>query len=76
MPANYPQGEAGFGASRRQTLNPSSWFDYYFCDGTALKTIIRSNPGLVLLQNGVVVSMWHYNDFPSWDDVNKQYLKK
>lgn len=51
-------------------------FDYYFCDGTALKTIIRSNPGLVLLQNGVVVSMWHYNDFPSWDDVNKQYLKK
>ena len=51
-------------------------FDYYFCDGTALKTIIRSNPGLVLLQNGVVVAMWHYNDFPSWDEVNKQYLKK
>jgi hypothetical protein len=53
-----------------------SMFDYYFCDGTALKTIIRSNPGLVLLQEGVVIDMWHYNDFPTWQEVNVKYLKK
>ena len=38
--------------------------------------MIRSNPGLVLLQKGTVAAMWHYNDFPTFDEVKKQYLKK
>ena len=54
----------------------NSMFDYYFCDGTALKTIIRSNPGLVLLNGATVEMMWHYNDFPSFDDVKENYLDK
>ena len=52
----------------------NSTFDYYFTDGTTLKTIVRSNPGLVLLQNGVVKGMWHHNDFPTFDEVKKTFL--
>lgn len=37
---------------------------YYYTDKTLLKTMIRSNPGLVLLNNGVVMKKWHYNDIP------------
>ncbi len=42
---------------------------YFFGDATVLKTIIRSNPGLVLLQNGVVKGKWHHNAVPASADI-------
>lgn len=42
---------------------------YYYADATVLKTIIRSNPGMFLLQDGVVKGKWHYNDTPSPEEV-------
>ena len=38
-------------------------FDYAFSDETALKTIIRSNPGLIKIEKGQVTEKWHYNNF-------------
>lgn len=42
---------------------------YYYSDATLLKTMIRSNPGLVLMENGEVMDKWHYNDIPDADGI-------
>lgn len=42
---------------------------YYFVDATVLKTIIRSNPGITVWNNGTVLGMWHHNDTPTAEDV-------
>lgn len=41
--------------------------EYPFCqtDDIVLKTMIRSNPGLLLLKDGVVVRKWSHNRLPS-----------
>ncbi len=37
---------------------------YYFADATVLKTMVRSNPGVLYLEKGIVRNKWHYNDVP------------
>ncbi|MEM9686120.1 MAG: BT_3928 family protein, partial [Bacteroidota bacterium] len=37
-------------------------FDFYFTDQTTLKTMIRSNPGVIVLKKGTIVQKAHYND--------------
>ena len=42
-------------------------FDFYFCDATALKTIVRSNPGVLKLSKGTVIQKVHWNDIDDLD---------
>lgn len=37
-------------------------FDFYFTDETTLKTIVRSNPGILVLNRGTILQKVHYND--------------
>ena len=40
------------------------------CDATTLKTIIRSNPGLLLLKDGQVMGKWSHNFLPTADELS------
>ena len=53
--------------SKENTIN----FDFCTADGRMLKTVIRSNPGLILLKEGIVVNKWADIDVPA-----EEYLTK
>ncbi|PKA82231.1 putative membrane protein YphA (DoxX/SURF4 family) [Ulvibacter sp. MAR_2010_11] len=46
------------GVARENQFN----FNFYFCDETTLKTIVRSNPGILELRKGTITQKVHYND--------------
>ena len=57
----------GLSASSREktqqlVANKNLNFDFYFCDETTLKTIVRSNPGVLELQSGTITQKLHWND--------------
>ncbi|WP_338733228.1 BT_3928 family protein [Mangrovimonas cancribranchiae] len=37
-------------------------FDFYLCDEKVLKTIVRANPGIVVLEKGTITQKVHWND--------------
>ncbi len=50
-------------------------YDFATVDQTVLKTMVRSNPGLMLVKNGTVIANWHYRNFPGFSDVKQRLMK-
>jgi uncharacterized membrane protein YphA (DoxX/SURF4 family) len=50
--------------------------EIFYADGVPLKTMVRSNPGIILLKNGTVINKWHFHNMPKYDDLVKNYLSK
>lgn len=46
--------------------------DFYTADDIVLKSIVRSNPGLLLMKDGVILKKWHHNDIPDYGDFKKE----
>ncbi|MCD4833948.1 MAG: DoxX family protein [Bacteroidales bacterium] len=47
---------------------------FFNTDEITLKTIIRSNPGIVLLKKGTIIGKWNHNNTPTSEDIIKDYL--
>lgn len=50
-------------------------FDFYTCDAITLKTIVRANPGIVLMKKGEILAKWNANHLPDYELVKAVHLK-
>lgn len=69
-------GLTASGADDIQKYSKANNVNYDFCatDEIQLKTIIRSNPGLVLLKEGTVIGKWGHRDLPEVKDIENKDL--
>ena len=44
-------------------------------DDILLKTIIRSNPGVLLFKDGTIVEDWHIRKLPKFEEIKTTYMK-
>lgn len=47
-------------------------FDFFNTDEISLKTIVRSNPGLIVLKKGTILKKYHFNDIPKPEELESQ----
>jgi hypothetical protein len=47
-------------------------YPFYKADDILLKTIVRSNPGVVLWKEGVILNKWHYKKLPSFETIKAE----
>lgn len=66
----------GVTASSEEAIG--QWIDYtgaeypfLQADDVLLKTIIRANPGVVLLKNGTILGKWNYRDIPVEEELKE-----
>ncbi len=48
----------------------------FYADKVPLKSMVRSNPGVLLLLNGTVVKKWSSTNFPKKEELIENYLSK
>mgnify|MGYP003296712040 CR=1 FL=1 len=50
--------------------------EIFYADGIPLKSMVRANPGILLLKDGKVINKWHFHNMPSYQDLANKYFDK
>ncbi len=51
-------------------------YPFYAGDEIMLKTMVRSNPGFILISNGNIIGKWGFRDFPSLSELDPSLPQK
>jgi len=51
-------------------------YDFCTADETTLKTIVRANPGIMLLHQGTILGKWNFRDAPTASQLTKNLLSE
>lgn len=52
------------------------FMEVFYADAVPLKSMVRANPGVMLLKNGVIVNKWHHHSLPSFNELTENYFAK
>lgn len=46
-------------------------YEYFIADNRLIKTIVRGNPGMVLMKDGVIIKKWSNHNMPNEEELDK-----
>lgn len=50
--------------------------EVFYADAVPLKSMVRSNPGLMLMKNGIVINKWSHAGLPSYETLKTKYFEQ
>jgi hypothetical protein len=69
----YPVTASPSGEVESITSDLGLGYRFLAGDEIMLKTIVRSNPGFMLLKNGIIIGKWGWRDFPTLEELDPQW---
>ncbi len=69
LTSNSAQSAAEFSNENKLVM------EIFYADGIPLKSMVRANPGLLLLKNGTVIEKWHFQNLPTYDELAVKYFR-
>ena len=70
LTSNSAEAVAAFSKTNKLAM------EVFYADAIPLKSMVRANPGVMLLKNGIVINKWHYHTVPDYSELAKKYFEK